>query len=205
MYDALNTWEDMTPYGQDLLAQGIKAVGRYIFNASAFKKLLTAAEAKHLSSLGLKLFTIWEDGSPTTPAYFTTARAKADYEAAYLHVKMLGMPSDATVYFAVDADLSPDDVKAYFDCIEASCCDDGYPFGIGAYASGTVLQFLADRGVINHGMLSESRGWSGFDAYKGSADILQVETKPFVGSDGKQNDVDWCRIQNEDAGFWSLP
>lgn len=98
-----------------LLDNDIKFVGRYLAS-------LTTKEVQVITNAGLKLFSIWEKGSPTNIRYFTRAKGLSDATSAISATNAIGQTSRSTIYFAVDYDASSQDISGgitqYLEAIE---------------------------------------------------------------------------------------
>lgn len=96
-------------------SQGFVAVGRYLGNSSS--KLITDAEAKQIRAHGLGLWLVWE----TTAVRATAGHAAgvADAKAARAQAAKVGYPTNAPIFFAVDFDATPAQVRSYFEGVHS--------------------------------------------------------------------------------------
>lgn len=168
----------------EIKAEGISAVGLYYFASSAFKRLLTRDLARQISAAGLYLFSVWENGFPTTGGYFTQSRGAYDGARAAACALSAGQPSGTPIYFAVDYDASVSDlagITAYFTALKPLLKADGYLAGV--YGSGLVCRHLDDAGLVEKTWLSQSRGFSGYEGWLAHADIVQGPSQQLLGMD----------------------
>ena len=180
-------------------AAGYSAVAGYYFHSSAFKQLITAADARLMSAQGLYTVSVWENGYPTTPGYFTASQGAYDASGAIARATAAHQPLGTPIYAAYDCDLSDTDVvrafgyaKAFHDAIKAA----GYLAS--AYGCGALLEYLSHAGYIcNAGWLSQSKSWNGFDRWVNSASIVQYAECHVLGLD-----VDIDISPHNSAGGW---
>lgn len=183
----------------EIKAQGITAVGLYYFASSAFKVLLTRARAQKISAAGLYVFSVWENGFPTTGGYFTRGRGLFDGAKAAACALAAGQPSGTPIYFAVDYDASGDDldgILAYFRALRPALGADGYVAGV--YGSGMICRHLKDAGLAEKTWLSQSRGFEGYHDWVTHADVVQGPSQALLGMDV---DTD---TTNGSAGGWQV-
>jgi hypothetical protein len=151
---------------KDLKGTGIEFVARYYANAG--EKALSKAEAVALSSAGLKIVAIWEDGFPTKGSYFSYAKGVDDGTSAFHDAMSLGQPIRSPIYFAVDYDAELTEicgciadyfagVRAGFAAIAAG--NTVHPVGV--YASGATCSWLLAREFVSYTWLSQSLGFRG--------------------------------------------
>jgi Domain of unknown function (DUF1906) len=182
-------------------AAGYTHLGAYIFGESGFKQLLTKPIAQRLSE-NFKIWTIFENGEPTTQEYFAEpGKGGSDAHIAYARTVETGQPSGSSMCYTIDTDGSPflSDALTYAEDFWTTFRHlDGGEYKIGAYGGGTVLQALLDAGFIDVAYLSESRGFPGWLPMSLKAAIVQTGTTTI---DGIDVDTD---ILTDDAGFWSL-
>ena len=173
---AFDTADVTTGHAHAILAAGYQAVGIYLRADRA-----PAAMVEGLRSVGIKIFSIWEKGYPTSAAYFTAEQGKADGEAAAEYALLLKQPQGTTISPCVDYDSNPDDVKAYLIAFHDAIKIHGYhslPYGNGA-----TLQWAIDAGYAVGGFLSQSTGFQGYTEFKPKAKIVQGSTETVLGFD----------------------
>jgi Domain of unknown function (DUF1906) len=144
----------------EIVAAGYTAVGRYYSSNS--RKKLSPREAQAISSAGLQIFAVFEDGAK--PA-LTEASGVRDAKIALQQATAASQPKGSGIYFALDSELGPDQVdgvKDYFSGIK-SVIGDAYKLGV--YADGVVCRALLDEGICQYSWLSASRGFPGSTAF----------------------------------------
>ena len=180
---------------------GVLAVGLYYFKASQFKDLLTHEVAKKISSAGLKIFSVYENGFPTQVSYFTHDKANMDAHTAAVRSADAQQPSGTPIYFAVDYDAELADLPAittYFTEVRRvfDVLENGHTLGV--YSSGRVCKHLLGEGLVTHTWLCQSTGFADFTSFKPQANIVQQMPKILLGQD-----VDPDVLQH-DPGTWQL-
>ncbi len=106
----------------------MKFVGRYYSNTAS--KTLTVAEAHTLSSAGLQLMTVYQDANNNL-ASFTVPKGTSQATKALQLAAAVGQPAGSAIYFAVDFDPKPVDVRGPGHAIRfelsARCCPPRQP------------------------------------------------------------------------------
>lgn len=171
--DTNQNCQDLAPA---IRAAGYTFVCRY-YNVRNMTKNLTLKEAKTLSEEGIYVVGIWENGLPTRGSYFSYKRGVDDGIGAYDYAnKVIGQPGGTPVYFAVDYDASPADVRGpisnYFqgvaDAFERKRITGKKHYSIGVYGSGMTCEYLLNNSEhVEYCWLSMSRGWRGYNSFKG--------------------------------------
>jgi Rv2525c-like, glycoside hydrolase-like domain len=147
-------------------------VARYYRDPTSRWPALTAPEARRLSSLGLKIVTVWEWHSHD-PAYFTYGSGYGDAVKAYRQAKAVGQPPGSAIYFGVDFNARGPDlyrVDNYFRGVAAglTAASRGRPeYRVGVYGSGAVCAAVKAAGLARYAWLSNSRAWAGSAGYTG--------------------------------------
>jgi hypothetical protein len=190
--------KNLSGIAKKLVESGRTFVCRYYFSYSKFKDQLTRTEALALSKAGLFIISVWENGFPTSADYFTAQRGRDDAKAAVQRAIEAGQPKGTPIYFAVDADIAAHAADAYFIAVNHTMQALGSPYKVGAYASGAVLAHLTVKGLIAFRWLAQSRGWSGFEKGKETADIIQGKEGELFGIDV---DLDWTEGH---GGGWQV-
>lgn len=152
-----------------LKSQGYEFVCRYLSPQNRHK-CLTKAEAQTLTDAGLLIVSVWENGSPTTPDYFSYKSGLQDgLNAHRFAVEEINQPAGSVIFFAVDIDLAPQVVRGnvheYFTGIRDAFNQSGNHYRIGGYGSGSVLNHLLDNGLIVVAWLANAHGWQGFSSF----------------------------------------
>ena len=163
-------------------------------------KNLTTNEIRALVDAGLKVGVVWETTGDHA-SYFTRAQGEADARDALKMANEVGQPLGSTIYFAVDCDTVPgtpeNGVTAYFAAVHATFLKAGAPFLIGVYGSGTICGAIRADGFASHAWLAQSRGWSGYHAYR-EYDLIQGPTQNGWGTNFDTNTV----REGGDPGFF---
>jgi len=208
-----------------LAEEGFTAIGLYYFDSSGFKQQLTKDVAEKISSIpstdshpGLKIFSIYENGNPTSSSYFTTQRGNSDAHTAFARAQSAGQPLGSAIYFAIDYDASYQDlpkIKLYayeFRRTLYALCDalgeKIHRYSVGVYGSGLVCEVLFDVGIAHYTFLAQSKGWAGYTPWQSKANIIQgnSSTLHLVNANPSITiDIDYNTIPDlNNAGLWSL-
>jgi hypothetical protein len=206
-------------------------IGRYLKPTVDPAQILTRAEAKMLSDDDMDTFTISEDRTALTAnqniGYFDPAFANgtSDGETAYTYcAEKLFQPPHTTVFFALDnLDLDSTTGAAlteakswlqdYFNLIRIAR-DTGvtqhpdYPYLIGVYGRGQVMQWLYEKGFVDMfwqtaspgtaGNKYPARPWYHANRWQFSVDA-NLKTAGWTAWKGADPDADWG-----DGGRWNL-
>ncbi|SHN73472.1 glycoside hydrolase domain-containing protein [Bradyrhizobium erythrophlei] len=160
---ALDADQDVTKCLKFIISDEYDAVGRYY--SSNPQKRLTKNEALAISTAGLQIFTVFEDGA--RPA-LTKAAGQRDAKIALKQATDVGQPKGTAIYFALDSELDTEDlpgVRAYFSGV-SSIINGAYLLGV--YGDGVVCDALLSDGACQHAWLSASRGFPGSKQYYSS-------------------------------------
>lgn len=141
-------WQHPKP--DEIYKDGYRGVLRY-FSHDATKDL-TAAEAKALHAAHLPVGVVWETTSTRAEAGF--ASGVADRREAEKRAAAIGYPHNAVIFYAVDADLSPSKVLAYFRGVSQ-----GAKHPVGVYGSKRVVEAVHKAGYAQY--LWQTQAWSG--------------------------------------------
>lgn len=156
----------------ELKSSQLDFVARYYRDPASRWPTLSASEVQRLSSLGLKIVTVWEWHSHD-PAYFSYASGYSDALGAYRQAKGVAQPTGSAIYFAVDFNANALDlpqVDQYFRGIAAgfAAAGNGRPdYKVGVYGSGAVCDALKRAGLAQYAWLSNARAWTGASSYIG--------------------------------------
>ncbi|RYM06526.1 DUF1906 domain-containing protein [Sporolactobacillus sp. THM7-7] len=140
---------------EKLKRAGIEAVGRYLGDPASWKTL-TASEAEAILSSGLGIFSIWET-NPTRRTYFTRSQGREDARRAAHYAELIGQPRKTAIYFTVDYDARPGDMKqitAYFRTL-----NELKHYKIGVYGSYSVIETLHRANLAE--FFFQTYAWSG--------------------------------------------
>jgi len=174
-YDGLDVASNPQGNANCILNAGYNYVGLYL---RADRSSLACVQ--DLKSVGISIFSIWEQGYPTSAAYFTATQGTSDAEAACNFAASIQMPTQLTkpIFAAVDYDASMADLEgpilAYFTAFHDVCKSYGYLTGV--YGSGQTCQYLLGQGYVHTTWLAQSTGWTGYDPSAGHAIVQGGET-----------------------------
>lgn len=160
-----------------LVDRGVRTVFRYY----AYKdqpernlptKVLRPKEAKALWAAGINIGAVFQYNNDKIES-ITPQRGRADAEHALTYAaNTIGQPYGSAIYFGVDGSWAGAEklqgVASYFEAVNNAFARAGNPYRVGAYGSGTVLQFLLDRGLTELTWLALSRGWPGTQGFYNS-------------------------------------
>ncbi|MEA2572200.1 MAG: hypothetical protein QOI24_4201 [Acidobacteriota bacterium] len=171
----------------DLIAcfkqNGYSFIGRYYFNLTkTIKEKFTAAEAAAISAAGLSCVAVYENQSNTSP-YFTAAKGTTDAQGALAQAQALGQPAGSAIYFAVDCDLTSQEISSgvvpYFQSVNAVIGD---AYAIGVYGSGLTCTTLLDGNLATFAWLTCSMGFAGSKSFT-RWNIRQSDEQTICGID----------------------
>lgn len=173
-----------------ILRLGFDFIARYYsFDAS---KNLTKLEAEDYSHVGLDIVSIWES-TGQTPMYGYDEGVKEAKEALVLSRK-IGQPSNSPIYFAVDFDPTPDQLRNVLYYFKG-CCDVLTRDRVGAY--GGIKTINALRGKVDY--LYQTYAWSN-GKWSGHNNIRQYKNGATVA--GTSCDLDLA--VTADFGQWRI-
>lgn len=156
-------------------AQGIKAkgynyVGRYLTgtvrkNGVSVSKALTLEEISAITTAGLRIFAIYQDGGASS-TYFNYSKGYLDAQKAYEAAKNLRIPLGEIIYFAVDYDFTDaqttTSVIPHFQGINAYFDEHGIKYKIGIYASRNICTRVSEKKLACSSFVADmSTGYSG--------------------------------------------
>jgi hypothetical protein len=173
---ALDSSSKTLGQAKSIAAAGYGAVGVYLRSDRC-----TAAMLAELHGAGLKVWSVYEKGYPTSDAYFSAAKGASDGKAAAAFAKSMGQPKGTQIYAAVDYD--PDDsdpkgptisgpISAYMKAFQAAIQPAGYVASI--YGSGRTCRILLASGLAKTGWLTQSTGFAEYKKFKPVAGIVQL-------------------------------
>lgn len=175
---------------EGLKAPGIEYVARYLGDTW---KSINKQEAVVLLENGLKIVSIWET-NPTNAGYFTMDQGFADGHDAASFAQSIGQPEGSAIYFAVDYDMQPSDVRAILNYFLAVRRGLGKKYKVGVYGSYTVLEILHRSCAAD--FYWQTSAWSGGNIAE-FIDILQYGfNKKIAGIPVDYNQV------STNAGSW---
>ncbi len=150
-----------------LVDYDVNYVGRYLTGSvgsgeSERDKNLTRTEAQNIVDAGLKLVPIYQDNTPSVD-YFTYNQGVSDAQSAVSAALNIGIPNGQTIYFAVDMDMTDDEITTaaipYFQGIVAGISH----YNIGVYGTRNVSSRVshAVSSVLYSYVSNMSTGFSG--------------------------------------------
>jgi hypothetical protein len=170
MSRGLDTISNCVLHAEEIKKAGYNFVGRY-YNVNDHNKNLTLSEAKALSSAGLSIIAVWENGFPTKASYFSNSQGINDGKDAYNYaLKTIGQPANTPIYFTVDYDASESDISGviseYFKGISEIFSKMGSHYKIGIYGSGAACAgVMKNNKNVTFAWLTQSTGWTGTKAF----------------------------------------
>lgn len=109
----------------EIKAAGYTAVGRYLGGTA--DKQLTRAEARRIHRKGLGIFLVFEGAANRALGGKTSG--VLDAHSALTAANALGFPATCPIFFAVDFDATPDQVRAYFEGVKSILGDRSGVYG----------------------------------------------------------------------------
>jgi len=162
---------DARDISQELKGSHLDFVARYYRDPASRWPTLSAAEARMVSSSGMRLVAVWEWHSQR-PEYFTQASGYADAIAASGQAKGIGQPPGSAIYFAVDFNAQEADIRGpvdqYFRGVAAglrAAARGGPGYRVGVYGSGAVCNYLKRSRLAEFAWLSNATAWSGYGSF----------------------------------------
>ncbi|KRL02076.1 glycoside hydrolase domain-containing protein [Liquorilactobacillus capillatus] len=184
---------------------GFEIVGRYLTGtvgtgSNERPKNLTADEITAITSAGLRIFPIYEDGG-YEEKYFTNSQGTIDGGIATAAARKLDFPEGTTIYFAVDVDIQDGDIDGtvipYLKGVLAAVADSGYEVGV--YGTRNVCLYAEKIGVKYSFVANMSYGWSGNLGFKMPLNWSFDQFKEYTaGSTGI--DIDQDAASGKDQG-----
>lgn len=155
---------------QALKAAGYDYVGRYltgttVSNGVRVPKALTRAEINAITTAGLMIFAIYQDGGASA-SYFGYEQGYSDAQKAYEAAKALYIPLPEIIYFAVDYDFTDKQtteiVIPHFRGINDYFKEHGINYQIGIYGSRNICSRVSDEKLACSSFVADmSTGYSG--------------------------------------------
>lgn len=158
----------------DLVSAGYQVVGRYLTGTvgGARSKALTRDEITRITSAGLRIFPIYQDGGYYLDYFKSDSRGSSDAVTAIKAALRLGFPYGTTIYFAVDFDCLPQDVDNYiinyfteiYGVFSTTLNEEQYKVGV--YGPRQLCAELSNRMLTVSSFVSDmSRGFTGNCGY----------------------------------------
>jgi hypothetical protein len=134
--------------------------------------------------------------------------ADALYARSY-GATIIGQPAGSTIYFGVDFDAKPTEIRdrviPYFQGVADQVAKPtGEPtYVIGVYGSGATCKAVLDAGLAQRAWLAQSKGWSGYSAFLNSGRWALSQAMPTTIA-GIECDPD-AAGEGHDIGDFALP
>jgi peptidoglycan hydrolase-like protein with peptidoglycan-binding domain len=194
---------DCSRFADRLAGAGMKFVARYYSNTAA--KTLTPAEARKLSGAGLQLMVVFQDANNRV-GVFTGARGINAATKALALAADIGQPAGSAIYFAVDFDPSPTEVRGpvsdYFHAAHQVLAAAPTRYAMGVYGSGLTCRLIRDAGLAKFTWLSGSSGFRESKIFRPQANVVQAAPDRDL-FDGQLN-IDDDIAQTSDFGTFRL-
>jgi hypothetical protein len=174
---ALDSSSKTTDQAANLAAAGYGAVGVYLRPDRC-----TAAMITELHNAGLRVWSIYEKGYPTSDTYFSATQGTKDGRAAAAFAQSIAQPAGTQIYATVDYD--PDDtnpagptitgrIANYITAFRTAIQAAGYLASV--YGSGRTCRLLLANGLVRTGWLAQSTDFAEYQAFKPNAGIVQLK------------------------------
>jgi hypothetical protein len=161
----------VTGSAHDIKAAGCDFWGVYLRSDRCTQEMLDG-----LHSVGIKVFSIWERGNPTDPAYFSAAQGTEDAGYAIGFASTHNQPTGTPIFFCVDYDASGSElagpIEAYMEAVHEACSQAGYLVGV--YGSGLTCSTFVAAGYAHYGYLAGSQGFAGYQDFLRSS-VLAIQ------------------------------
>ena len=165
----IDTNHDTTPHLPALKAAGVTTIIRYLSPINpGGEKCIKPAEAHAIAAAGLRLALVCEGWGDFAHGAISAGAGERDGEWCSSYLASIGAAKAACVYFAVDVDAAPAQIKKlvlpYFQSIRLSFPAGGN-YRVGVYGSGATCAAVTAAPLADLSWLSCSLGWSGSRAY----------------------------------------
>ena len=150
---------------ESLYDAGYRYVGRYLTGtvSGTTSKAMTRTEVESILDAGLKIFPIFQEGTPSLNRY-TVTEGISEGQKAFTAARNLGIPEDTIIYFAIDYDVMDGQigfVKDYFTGINSIFRKANY-YRVGIYGPRNVCTQICNSGLAVSSFVSDmSTGFSG--------------------------------------------
>ncbi|WP_202563614.1 glycoside hydrolase domain-containing protein [Agreia sp. COWG] len=202
---------------QAVAAAGYTIIGRYLTNSTAtgaLDKMLTTDEVASIAAAKLRVWPIFEEGGDEL-SWFSRAQGVTDAHRAVAAAEDLGVPKQTTIYFAVDLDVTAEQVSSsvtsYFEGIAQGLQDAGDVYKAGVYGSRLVCSRISHAGLAHFSFVAGmSSGWGGNETEPMPENwaFNQIQARP-VGAAGTIIDIDANVVSGRDDGVgpqdWNSP
>lgn len=160
---------------KSLYNDGYRYIGRYLSGSVGSgsderPKNLTREELSAIFTSGLRVFAIFQEGA-VSPTKFTEDLGVKDANKAITTAMSLGIPAGEMIYFAIDCDMTDDQITSYaipyFRGIHSVMANYGKHYRTGIYGSRNVCTRVTNAGFSESSFVSDmSTGFSGNLGYK---------------------------------------
>ena len=199
------------PKATALFAAGIKTVIRYYSRDTVHPlKRLGRDEAEKLAAAGIRLGIVHEGRYGDQAANFVRESGVADaLYARGCDAGTIGQPASSTIYFGVDFDAKPAEIRnrviPYFQGVaDAFAKPTGEPtYVVGVYGSGATCKAVLDAELAQRAWLAQSKGWLGYSAFLKSGRWTLSQAMPTTIA-GIECDPDTAG-EGHDIGDFALP
>ena len=182
---------------KSLYDAGYRYIGRYLTKVQGgLDKNLTAEEITSVTSAGLKIFPIFQESNNAIGDFNYVSGYLNGYDAIMAATQLL-IPSETTIYFAVDFDALEEQVKdeitEYFRGINKAKEDLNAAYGVGIYSARNTCSIICERGLATSSFVSDmSTGYSGNLGFLMPDNWAydQYASKKITASDGSTFDLD---------------
>lgn len=173
----LDTCEPTIGLASTIAAKGFEAVGVYLRPDRC-----SAAMISELHHAGLRIWSMYEKGFPTSDDYFSARQGLIDgHAAASFASQMISQPNGTQIYACVDYDPDSNDengptirgvISEYMSAFKSALDQTGYVAAV--YGSGRTCRILIDTGLASSGWLCVSRSFAEHEAFRLRAAIVQT-------------------------------
>lgn len=195
----------------DLFKAGYCHVGRYLtgtYGAEEIPKAMNLEEIERITSAGLSIFPIYEDGGYRADYYSRPHQGTTDAVTAIRAARRLGFPEGTIIYFAVDFDAYGFQIDnlilPYFREISAvfnNGAENTKHYRVGIYAPRYVCQKVADAGYSVSSFVADmSTGFSGNLGYPIPRNWAFDQFHEYTLTSSPDFDVDKDAVSGKDRG-----
>lgn len=173
---AIDTSDMTTGLAQTIVDAGYQAVGVYLRPDRC-----SAAMVAELRAAGLKIWSLYEKGHPTSDGFFSAKQGTIDgHAAASFATQTLVQPQGTQIYACVDYDPDHNDengptirgvIADYMRAFGAAIAANGYVASV--YGSGRTCRILTEIGLAQSGWLCVSSSFAEHADYRPHAAIVQ--------------------------------
>lgn len=178
-------------------AKALAALGYQAFGGYLRSDRLDLATVENLHAAGIKIFSIYERGNPTSDGYgWSYAHGRADAVVAANYAVSIHQPSGTTISPCCDYDSNPAIVRPYLEGFHDYIKTYGY-YTL-PYANGATLFDIIKLGYAIGGMLTQSKGFEDYAEYLAHATIQQGASFTVTGLDADKDVIVSPTIQTVD-------